>query len=81
VRRLDEIERPDGEGGEAAQQFVSTLERELEQRAIPALEGLRDAVRRGDRQAAYEAAGRLERLDRTESDSRARAIGADACAA
>jgi hypothetical protein len=81
VGRLRAIERPEGGGGAAADRFVSTLEREFEQRAIPALEDLRSAVRRQDREAAGEAAARLERLESSESDSRARAVGADVCAA
>jgi hypothetical protein len=81
VTRLKAIERPDGAGREAADRFVTTLERELEQQAIPALEDLRTAVKGQDREAAADAAARLERLERSESDRRARAVGADACAA
>jgi hypothetical protein len=81
VVRLKEIERPGGERGEAAERFVSTLEREFKEQAIPALEDLRSAVERQDREAAQEAGARLQRLESSESDRQARAVGADACAA
>jgi hypothetical protein len=79
-RRLNGIEPPGGEDGELAERFVTTLEREVEDEAIPALEDLRDAVRRGDRAAAEEAGGRLRGLESSKSDRYARELGAEACA-
>ena len=80
VRRIKRIERPDGDPGADAGRFVKTLEREVEEEAIPALEDLRDAVTRQDQEAAAEAGARLQRLERSESDRLARELGADACA-
>jgi hypothetical protein len=80
VRRLKDVEPPGGDDGETAERFVSTLEREVENNAIPALEDLREAVMRGDVGAADQAGARLRRLERSDSDRYARELGADACA-
>jgi hypothetical protein len=79
-RRLKAIDPPGGEDGDLAERFVRTLEREVEDDAVPALEDLRDAVRRGDRAGAEEAGGRLRGLESSKSDRYARELGADACA-
>ncbi|MBD0281620.1 MAG: hypothetical protein ICV69_05435 [Thermoleophilaceae bacterium] len=80
LRRVKEIERPDGDAGADADRFVKTLEREVEEVAIPALEALRDAVVRRDQEAAAEAGARLQQLESSESDRLARDLGAEACA-
>jgi hypothetical protein len=81
VRRLQAIDPPDGDDGETAERFVSTLEREIEDQAVPALEDLRDAVLRADVGAADDAGARLRGLERSKSDRYARELGANACAA
>jgi hypothetical protein len=81
VNRLKRLERPGGDARETADRFVDTLEREFEEEALPALEDLGDAIRRGDRRALAEAADRLNGLENAESDRFARELGADACAA
>jgi hypothetical protein len=80
VRRVKAIERPEGDAGADAARFVTILEREVEDEAIPALEDLREAVTRQDQEAAAEAGARLKRLERSESDRLARDLGAEACA-
>jgi hypothetical protein len=81
VDRLQALERPGGDAGETADRFVDTLERELEQQLLPALEDLKDAIQSADRDAAADAAERLDVLQNTESDRFARELGADSCAA
>ena len=81
VDRLAAVERPGGEAGERAERFVTTLEREVEREAIPALADLRDAIKRQDREAAAEAGARLRRLESSKSDRQARELGPEACAA
>jgi hypothetical protein len=81
VDRLQALERPGGDAGETADRFVDTLERELEQQLLPALEDLKDAIQSADREAAADAAERLDVLQNTESDRFARELGADSCAA
>jgi hypothetical protein len=80
VRRLEAIEPPGVDDGETAERFVRTLEREIEDEAVPALEDLRDAVTRGDVVAADAAAARLRGLERSDSERYARELGANACA-
>jgi hypothetical protein len=79
-RRVKAIDPPEGDDGEVADRFVRTLEREVENDAVPALEDLRDAVSRGDQAAAARAGDRLRGLDNSKSDRYARELGADACA-
>jgi hypothetical protein len=81
VDRVKALERPEGDAGKTAGRFVGALERELEQEALPALEDLKNAIRSGDREAAADAAERLNALENTESDRFARELGADGCAA
>jgi hypothetical protein len=81
VDRLQALERPGGDAGETADRFVDTLERELERQLLPALEDLKDAIQSANREAAADAAERLDVLQNTESDRFARELGADSCAA
>jgi hypothetical protein len=79
VDRLKALDRPEGAAGETAEQFVTTLDEEIEDRAVPALEDLRDAIREQDRQAAADAGKRLQELEGAESDRLASELGATAC--
>jgi hypothetical protein len=79
VERLKALERPEGAAGQTAEEFVSALDTEIEDRAVPALEDLRDAVREKDRQAAADAGKRLQELEGAKSDRLAGELGATAC--
>ena len=79
VERLKKLELPEGAAGQTAEQFVSTLDEEIEDRAVPALEDLRDAIREKDRDAAADAGKRLQELEGAESDRLASELGATAC--
>ena len=79
VKRLRDLERPSGDDGETAKKFVDSLDKELNQQAIPALEELEKAVRDKDRGAATQALQKLQALENTESDRYARELGADDC--
>jgi hypothetical protein len=81
IDRLKAVERPSGEAGQAADRFVDTLRREFEKDALPALDDLKSAIRRGDRAAAADAAKRLNELENAKSDRFARQLGAHSCAA
>ena len=80
VDELQDLERPDGAAGEAADKFVDALGTDIEDKGIPALEDLRDAVRDEDEQAAQDAAERLQAIETSNTDKLARDIGAKACA-
>jgi hypothetical protein len=81
VDRLKSLEQPTGDARKAADRFVDTLDREFESEALPALDDLRAAIVSGNRAAAEDAAGRLDKLENAASDRYARQLGADACAA
>ena len=80
VGELDGLERPEGEAGETAEQFVRATRREIEDEGIPALEELRRAVESEDNEAVRAAAVRLQRIDSSASNRAARALGATDCA-
>ena len=79
VDKLKELKRPDGDAGEQAERFVNAVEGDIEDKGIPALEDLRDALKDDDEAAARKAAGRLQALETTDSNKLASEIGADAC--
>lgn len=81
VDRVKALERPEGDAGETADRFVGALDREFERGLLPALEDLKNAILSGDREAAADAAERLNALENAESDRFARELGADGCAA
>ena len=80
VDKLKALDRPDGAAGEAADQFIASLERDVEDKGVPALERLRDALRKRDAAAAVKAARELEAIDSTATDKLAIAAGAKGCA-
>ena len=77
---LKALDRPDGAAGEAADKFVNSLQTDIEDKGIPALEKLRDALKSGDQQAAQKAAQELQAIDSGNTNKLARAAGATGCA-
>ncbi len=80
VDELQELELPEGDAGKEAEQFVSALENDIEEEGLPALEALRDALRKNDQEAAQKAAQELQAIETTDTDDLARKLGAKACA-
>ncbi len=80
VDELQDLERPEGDAGEAAETFVNATRTEIEEKGIPALEDLRDALADGNQQAAQEAAQQLQGIDSEASNKAARDLGANQCA-
>jgi soluble cytochrome b562 len=76
---LVDLERPEGEDGDTAEKFVEGFQSELDDKLVPAIEDLRQAVEDNDAQAVQEAAQRLEQLEASKSDRYARELGANAC--
>jgi hypothetical protein len=73
------LDRPDGADGETATKFVETFKQELNEKLVPALEDVKNALEAKDAQAVQEAAANLQKLEATESDKYARDLGATAC--
>jgi hypothetical protein len=80
VNELSELERPEGDAGQRAEEFVEATRREIQEEGIPALEQLRDALQSRDQEAAQEAAQQLQQIESSDSNAAARAIGARDCA-
>ena len=79
VDELADLERPEGDAGERAEQFVSTTRTQIED-GIPALEDLRAALESGDQEAAQEALTRLQETGSGAANDAAREVGANECA-
>jgi hypothetical protein len=79
VDRLGDLERPDGEAGERAEEFVNATRTQIEE-GIPVLEDLRAALESGDQEAAQEAATRLQGIGSGAANEAAREVGANDCA-
>lgn len=77
---LADLERPEGDAGETAEQFVDATRTEIQDEGIPALEDLRDAVESEDQEAVQAATERLQGINAEASNRAARALGADECA-
>jgi hypothetical protein len=81
VNRIGDLEVPDGDDGEKAQQWKDAVEKEANDQLIPALDELEKAAQGDDQQALLAAAQQLQGLDDSgESDRLAQEIGADGCA-
>ena len=80
VKRIRELDVPEGGDGEKAEQWQAAVVREADDQLIPALDDLEQAARDGDDQAILAAAQRIQGLESTESDGLAREIGAEGCA-
>lgn len=79
IARMKDIERPDGEDGETAEEYVAKLEQTLNQEVLPALDELEKAVVAKDQEKVRAAATRLQEIDEEETDKLAAELGADAC--
>jgi hypothetical protein len=76
---LRDLERPEGDAGEAAEQFVNALGTDIEDKGIPALEDLRDALKENDQEAAQAAAQKLQAIETSNTDKLAKQVGANDC--
>jgi len=73
------LERPEGDVGQTADEFTEGFRSELNSQIIPALEDLRDALKKKDVQGVQKAAKKLQELETSKSDKAARELGATAC--
>jgi hypothetical protein len=80
VDRLQDLDRPDGNAGEAARKAVDAISSDIEDKGIPALEDLRDAIKDKDQKAAQKAYQRLQAVETTNSTKLARDAGIKGCA-
>jgi hypothetical protein len=79
VRKLEAVERPDGDDGVKAKRWLDELQRQADA-VKPALAALKDAARRKDVAAIRRAAQRIQSIDSSRVDALARAAGARGCA-
>jgi hypothetical protein len=77
---LSNLERPEGDAGKTAEEFVNATRSEIQDKGIPALEDLRDAIKSGDQAAAQEAAQKLQGISTEGSRKAATELGATECA-
>jgi hypothetical protein len=80
VTRMKDIERPEGDDGDKAEQYVNRVEATVNSEFLPALDDLEKAVRTKDQAMARDAATRLQAIDDDETQQLAGDLGADECA-
>ena len=80
IKRLEGLERPDGDAGKQAEEFVSATKSEWNEQAVPALDELTKAARDKDEVALRSAVRKLDALQNTPSEKIAEDLGADECA-
>jgi bisphosphoglycerate-dependent phosphoglycerate mutase len=81
IERMKDLERPDDDDGETAEEYVTKLEQTLNREVLPALDDLEKAVVAKDQGAIRAAATRLQGIDEEDTDRLAAELGADQCAA
>jgi hypothetical protein len=79
VRKLEAVDRPDGDDGVKAKRWLDELQRQADS-VKPALAALKDAARRNDVAAIRRAVQRIQAIDSSRVDALARAAGARGCA-
>ena len=80
VKRLDELETPDGDDGEKAQQFIDAIKKDTDEKIKPALSQLREAAQAKDEKAIVAAAEGIQKVKTDSADKLAKEIGANECA-
>ena len=80
VKRLDELETPEGDDGEKAQQFIDAIKKDTDDKIKPALQELRNAAQAKDEKAIVAAAEKIQKVDTKEADRLASEVGARGCA-
>jgi hypothetical protein len=80
IVKMEDLERPDGEAGEQAQQYLAAQRKEWKEQAVPALDQLVEAARKKDELALRSAVRKLDALQNPPSERIATELGADECA-
>ena len=80
IERMRDLERPDGEDGDKAEDYVNRVESTVNEQFLPALDELEEAVESKDEAKGRAAATRLQAIDDDETQKLAEDLGADECA-
>ena len=80
VKRVDELELPEGADGEVAQAWQEAVRTQAEDELIPALDKLEKAAQDSDEQALLAAAQELQDVDSSRAERLAGDLGAKRCA-
>jgi hypothetical protein len=82
VKRLDELETPEGEDGEKAQKFIDAIKSDTDTKIKPALQELRTAAQAKDEKAIVAAAEKIQKVEAAtkNTDKLATEAGARRCA-
>ena len=79
-KKLGELEVPEGEDGEKAEQFQEAFASDYENQVKPKVEELRQAAESKDEQAVLRAAQSAQEIETPRTDRLAKDVGADGCA-
>ena len=80
IEKMKDLERPDGEDGDKAEDYVNRVETTVNDEFLPALDELEEAVRSKDEVKGRAAATRLRAIEDDETQKLAEDLGADECA-
>ncbi|MDQ3741582.1 MAG: hypothetical protein M3320_09740 [Actinomycetota bacterium] len=79
VSKVEDLEVPEGDDGEKAEQWKNAVKDEAENQLLPAVEELEKAAEANDEKAIVEAAQKIDQLEATESDRLAKELGLKEC--
>ena len=79
VRRIRELEVPEGADGDKAQAWQEAVTAEAENQLLPALDDLEKAAEANNERALVAAAQRIDQLEATRSDKLANELGMKEC--
>jgi hypothetical protein len=80
VAKLEGLDRPEGENGKKAKEFVEAIKKDTNDKIKPALNDLRNAAQAKDEKAIVAAAEKIQAVETPDSDRLANEIGARSCA-
>jgi hypothetical protein len=76
---LKGLDRPSGDAGKQAREFVDAFEQDIKQQYSPKFEAMKQAAQNGSRQQLLKAYRELQAVQTPKSDKLASDIGAPAC--
>jgi len=79
IRRMRALDRPDGDDGQKAEEYVTKLQATLNEEMLPALDDLEAAVKAKSEVRIRAAAARLQAIDNAKTDRIAQDLGAEDC--
>ena len=78
--KMAALDKPDGDDGEKATQFVESFQSDIENQFVPKMDDIRNAAEGGSEQETVKALESIGDIETPRTDKLARDIGAEGCA-